>query len=79
MVDLAVLDFLVEFVVSCDYVFYRRAILGLLQSQGVNQNALIGDGGSHTLELSQVTTCQRQLSEYGRSIETAGIQGVKWS
>ncbi len=46
---------LVEFVMGGDDVLDLGAVLGLLQSKGVDQDVLVGDGGHHALEFGQIT------------------------
>ena len=57
-----------------DDVLDLRAVLGLLQAQGVDQNALIGDGRRNALELGQRTAAAGQLFEDGGRVEAGDVQ-----
>lgn len=50
-----------QLVVGGDDVLYFGAILGLLQTEGVDQDALVRNGARQALEFSQAPAAGRQL------------------
>jgi hypothetical protein len=65
-----------QLVVRGDDVLDLGAVLGLLQPQGVDQDALVGNGCRNALEFGQRTAAAGQLLEDGRRVEAPSVE---WS
>ena len=51
----------IQIILSSHDILHLRAILGFLQGKAANENALIGYGLCHTLQLCQFAVCPVQL------------------
>ena len=56
-----------------DDVLDRRAVLGLLHAQGVDQDALVRDGRRHALQFSQCAAAAGQLPQNRRRVEARRV------
>ncbi|MNQ98972.1 hypothetical protein D3C85_1146920 [compost metagenome] len=63
-----------QIVMGGDDVFDGGAVLGLLHAEGIDQDALMRNGGCHSLELGQGAARRNQLLEDRPRFETGGIQ-----
>lgn len=66
-----------QFIVGGDDILDGRAVLGFLQAQRIDQNALVRDGCHHTLEFGQLTTGGRQLLQDDRRFEALSGEPVE--
>ena len=67
-----------EFVMGGDDVFDGGTVLGLLHAQGVDENALVGDGGGDAFEFGQFAAGQCQFFQDGGRVEALGRQVLQW-
>lgn len=63
-----------QLIVRGDDVLDLRAVLGFLQAQGIDQDALVGNGGRNPLELRQPAAAAGQLLEDGGRVEAGSVQ-----
>jgi hypothetical protein len=54
--------------------FDLGTVLGLLQTQGADENALVGHGGRHPFELGQAAVRTDQAFENGWRVESGWVE-----
>jgi len=67
-----------QLVVRGDDVLDLRTVFCLLQAQGVDQDALIGNRRRYALQLRQLAATASQLFKNGRCLEPSGVELIKW-
>src|ERR1700679_2277752 len=66
-----------QFIMGCDNVLDRGAVLGFLQPQGVDEDALIRNRRSDTFQLRQLAAGHRQRLQNSGRLESAGRKPVE--